>query len=149
MDSAATDARPVFLMLGLHHAREWPSGEKAMEFAYDLVSNYGHDARITDLLKKARVIVVPVVNADGFDLSRDRRRAPRPAGGRRAAAPWPILGTPGNAYKRKNCRIVDGVETPPRHVPVTAADQPRRLRHRRRPQPQLRRLLGRAGRVAT
>ena len=34
---------PVFLMLGVHHAREWPSGEHAMEFAVDLVKNYGTD----------------------------------------------------------------------------------------------------------
>ena len=25
--SAATESKPVFLMMGLHHAREWPSGE--------------------------------------------------------------------------------------------------------------------------
>ena len=32
---------PTFVMLGVHHAREWPSGENAMEFAVDLVKNYG------------------------------------------------------------------------------------------------------------
>jgi Zinc carboxypeptidase len=30
----ARDGRPVFLELGVHHAREWPSGEHAMEWAY-------------------------------------------------------------------------------------------------------------------
>ena len=30
------DGRPVFLMFGAHHAREWPSAELPMEFAYDL-----------------------------------------------------------------------------------------------------------------
>ncbi len=99
-------------MMGLHHAREWPSGESAMEFAYDLVKNHGQDARITDLLKKARVIVVPVVNADGFNQSvtqgmlLDLREVDE--GGTVA-----ILGTPGNAYKRKNCRIADGVGSTP------------------------------------
>src|SRR5687768_15104506 len=63
---AAEDGRPVFVLLGTHHAREWPSGELAMEFAYDLVKNYGTNARITDLLNKSRVVVVPVVNVDGF-----------------------------------------------------------------------------------
>jgi hypothetical protein len=29
----ARDGRPVFLQLGVHHAREWPSGEHAMEWA--------------------------------------------------------------------------------------------------------------------
>jgi hypothetical protein len=102
---------PTFVMLGVHHAREWPSGENAMEFAVDLVENYGTDARITDLLNRSRVVVVPVVNVDGFELSRtdgalvDLREVD---GGGTAT----ILGTPGNAYKRKNCRLVDGQDTP-------------------------------------
>jgi Zinc carboxypeptidase len=102
---------PVFLMLGVHHAREWPSGEHAMEFAIDLVENYGTDPRITDLVNRSRVIVVPVLNVDGFDKSRtdgeliDLRAADN--GGTAT-----ILGTPGNAYMRKNCRLVDGQDTP-------------------------------------
>ena len=109
--------RPTFLLMGLHHAREWPSGELAMEFAVDLAENYGKDKRITGLLDKARVIVVPVVNPDGFDLSRtdgefvDLRALNDtgldPLGGQTA-----ILATPGQAYKRKNCRIVAGQSTP-------------------------------------
>ncbi len=67
---APEDGRPVFLLMGVHHAREWPSGELAMEFAHDLVKNYGQNARITGLLDKSRVLIVPVVNVDGFDLSR-------------------------------------------------------------------------------
>jgi hypothetical protein len=102
---------PVFVMLGVHHAREWPSGENSMEFATDLAQSYGTDRRITDLLNRARVIVVPVVNVDGFAMSRtdgelvDLRAIDE--GGTAS-----ILATPGNAYKRKNCRVVDGVDTP-------------------------------------
>src|SRR3712207_27881 len=102
---------PVFVMLGVHHAREWPSGEHAMEFAVDLVRNYGTDPRITDLVDRSRVVVVPVVNVDGFDRSRtdgaliDLRETDGGGTGT-------ILGTPGNAYKRKNCRLVDGQDTP-------------------------------------
>ncbi|TFV86072.1 carboxypeptidase [Blastococcus sp. CT_GayMR20] len=102
---------PVFLMLGVHHAREWPSGEHAMEFAVDLVENYGTDPRITDLVNRSRVVVVPVLNVDGFELSRtdgglvDLREIDGGGTGT-------ILGTPGNAYKRKNCRLVDGQDTP-------------------------------------
>ena len=104
---SAEDGRPVFLMMGVHHAREWPSGEHAMEFAFDLVKNYGSDERITDLLRKARVLVVPVVNVDGFEKSfHDGQLVDlREVDGGGTAS---ILGTPGNAYKRKNCRIVDG-----------------------------------------
>ena len=102
---------PTFVMLGVHHAREWPSGENAMEFAVDLAKNYGKDSRITDLVNRSRVVVVPVVNVDGFELSRtdgglvDIREVD---GGGTAT----ILGNPGNAYKRKNCRLVDGQDTP-------------------------------------
>ncbi len=108
---AQNDGRPTFALLGVHHAREWPSGELAMEFAVELAKGYGRSARITALLDRARVIVVPVVNVDGFDLSRtdgalvDLREVD---GGDTAT----ILGTPGNAYKRKNCRVVDGQDTP-------------------------------------
>ena len=113
--NAPEDGRPVFLLLGLHHAREWPSGELAMEFAFDLVKNYGSDPRITGLLDRARVIVVPVVNVDGFHLSRtdgallDLRNLndSDPLGGDTS-----VLATPGNTYKRKNCRLVDGEDTP-------------------------------------
>ena len=110
-----TAESPTFLLMGLHHAREWPSGEMAMEFAFDLVNNFGKDKRITRLLRKARVIVVPVVNVDGFDLSRTDGEyvdlnvvnEQDPTGGTGV-----ILGTPGRAYMRKNCRIVDGEDTP-------------------------------------
>ncbi|SDG31219.1 M14 family zinc carboxypeptidase [Klenkia brasiliensis] len=102
---------PVFLMMGLHHAREWPSGEMTMEFAYDLVLNYGRDQRITDLVNRSRIVIVPVVNPDGFDRSitdgalLDGRVVDD--GGTVS-----ILGTPGAAYMRKNCRVADGVDTP-------------------------------------
>jgi hypothetical protein len=85
-NAAVSDGKPVFLMLGLHHAREWPSGELTMEFAYDLLKNDGIDTRITNILEKSRVIVVPVVNPDGFNLSR----------------------TLGYEMKRKNCRVTNG-----------------------------------------
>lgn len=81
-----SDGKPVFLMVGLHHAREWPSGELTIEFAYDLLKNDGTDTRITNILEKSRVIVVPVVNPDGFNLSR----------------------TLGYEMKRKNCRVTNG-----------------------------------------
>ena len=107
--------KPTFLLMGLHHAREWPSGELAMEFATDLAQGFGKDERITRMLKKARVLVVPVVNPDGFDLSRtdgeyvDLRALNDldPLGGTGTT-----LATPGQAYKRKNCRVIDGQDIP-------------------------------------
>ena len=65
------DGKPVYLQLGAHHAREWPSAEHAMEFAYDLLENYRTDARARRVVKNARTIIVPVVNVDGFEVSRN------------------------------------------------------------------------------
>jgi hypothetical protein len=65
------DGKPIFLNLGVHHAREWPSGEHAMEWAHDLVTGYDRDARTTRLVEATRNIVVPVVNPDGFSVSRE------------------------------------------------------------------------------
>ena len=87
------DGRPVYLVLGDHHARDWPSAEIAMEFAIDLAKGYGRDPRITSLLDRERVIVVPIVNPDGFLVSRDDVRSDR----RFAATAH------GGLMKRKNC----------------------------------------------
>ena len=64
------DGRPVAAFFGLHHAREWASGEVNMEFATEIASKYGTDERITSLLDRVRVFVFPVVNPDGFVVSR-------------------------------------------------------------------------------
>ena len=107
-----TDGKPVFLMVGLHHAREWPSGELSIEFAIDLVKNFGVSQRVTELLRKVRVIVVPVLNVDGFDQSRkwgDLVPIVDDDGGEEPGAPDSL----GNLNKRKNCRVVDGRATPP------------------------------------
>jgi hypothetical protein len=68
---AAVDGRPTFFIMGLHHAREWPSAEVTMDAAIWLASSYGVDAELTALLDQVRVLVVPVVNADGFNHSRE------------------------------------------------------------------------------
>ncbi|HEX5909443.1 MAG TPA: M14 family zinc carboxypeptidase, partial [Thermoleophilaceae bacterium] len=107
-DVTERDGKPVFLQMGVHHAREWPSAENAFEFAYELVKGYkAGDARVRRLMKSSRVIVVPIVNPEGFNTSREAGQAQGVAGGR-----------PGNdtietanlalfqyEYQRKNCRV--------------------------------------------
>ncbi|HVF78701.1 MAG TPA: M14 family zinc carboxypeptidase [Solirubrobacteraceae bacterium] len=122
--------QPVFLQLGTHHAREWPAAEHPMEWAHDLINGYGRDAQITRLVDTTRNIIVPVVNPDGFNLSREwpvdlgtiLAGIDLPAQingllpiddpaytaallGDQGIAPAP--GT-GFAYKRRNCRVADG-----------------------------------------
>ena len=70
-DVHAHDGRPVWYMDGLHHAREWPSGELTMMFAFELLENPQNDERIAGLRRETRTILVPVVNPDGFGWSRD------------------------------------------------------------------------------
>ena len=87
-DVGADDGRPALLIMGMHHSREWPAGELTMEWAIDLVAGLrAGDPRIAGLLRRARVLVVPVVNPDGFVLSRE-------VGG-------------AFEFKRKNCRVQD------------------------------------------
>jgi hypothetical protein len=69
-DVDARDGRPVWYMDGLHHAREWPSGELTLFFAYELLQNPEDDERIAGLRRDTRTILVPVVNPDGFSWSR-------------------------------------------------------------------------------
>ena len=92
--SYTDDGRPIFLNVGVHHAREWPSGEHSIEWAYDLVQGYGHDARTTGLMKQVRNIVVPIVNPDGFSVSRE-------------AQPLGDFSTFDYEMKRKNCNPAD------------------------------------------
>jgi carboxypeptidase T len=65
-----SSGKPVFVMTGVHHAREWPTAELTMEFIYDVLKNDGVDPRFTAMLENARFIAVPVVNVDGYDMSR-------------------------------------------------------------------------------
>jgi len=113
----ARDGRPVFLQMGAHHAREWPSAEHAMEWAYELVLGYRHgDARVRDLVSTTRTIVVPVVNVDGFNVSREAGELFQHAAGHATDAdgdgeisdPEFILAgaTSPNEYRRKNCRLL-------------------------------------------
>jgi Zinc carboxypeptidase len=87
------DGKPIFANMGTHHAREWPSAEHTLEWAYDLLTNYGSDARTTRLVRATRNIVIPVVNPDGFNISREAPDFP----------PETEFGQFSYEMKRKNC----------------------------------------------
>jgi hypothetical protein len=112
----ARDGRPAFLQLGVHHAREWPSGEHAIEWAHELVNGYRNgDARVRDLVTRTRTIVIPVVNPDGFNASREAGELYGNGGGHatdldgdgEVSDPEFIAAatTHLNEYRRKNCRF--------------------------------------------
>ena len=97
-DPLAQDGKPIFLNMGEHHAREWPSAEQPLEFAYDLLQGYGRDPRATRLVDTTRTIVVPVVNPDGFNVSREAQSVPED----QRYSPEDL------EYRRKNCRAAPG-----------------------------------------
>lgn len=104
-DVDADDGRPTFFLMALHHAREWPSMEAAMEFARMLVSQRG-DARIASLLARERVVILPVVNPDGFISSRGAFDPGDTLTGQDPTATLvEAIAPPGGlfAYRRKNC----------------------------------------------
>ncbi|MEA2446640.1 MAG: hypothetical protein QOK47_277 [Actinomycetota bacterium] len=106
----ADDGRPIFYIDALHHAREWPSSEYTMLYIHHLVESFGKDPKITSLLKKARVIAVPIVNVDGFNYSRESvfsfNQALSDATGDMAS------GNGFEGYWRKNRRSLTGVTVP-------------------------------------
>jgi len=102
------DGKPIFLNMGVHHAREWPAGEHPMEWAYDLLTNYGKQARTTRLVTQTRNIVIPIVNPDGFVVSRE-------------ATPLGDFSTFDYEIKRKNCNPAD---SPPASRGGVCADNP-------------------------
>jgi hypothetical protein len=88
------DGKAVNFTMGVHHAREWPAGEHAMEWAYELVNGFRSNPQIRDLVGKTRNIIVPIVNVDGFSISRE-------------AEPMGNFSRFDYEMKRKNCRVED------------------------------------------
>ncbi len=110
------DGRPLFLQLGVHHAREWPSGEHALEWAYQLISGYRKgDAQTKRLVSTTRTIVIPIVNPDGFNASREAGELYMNGGGANTDLDgdgsisdegFILAGAVHlNEYRRKNCAV--------------------------------------------
>ena len=109
---ARNDGKPAFFNMGVHHAREWPAGELSMEWAIELINGYKKgDARATRIVKNERNIVVPIVNADGFEASRTAGELAGQGGGRDESVDdtaYLVAGAAtGGEYRRKNCRLPD------------------------------------------
>ena len=106
------DGKPAFFNMGVHHAREWPAGELTMEWALELINGYKRgDARATNVVRNSRNIVVPIVNADGFEASRTAGEIAGQSGGRDETVDdtaYLVAGAAtGGEYRRKNCRLPD------------------------------------------
>ena len=60
------------LLIGLHHAREWPSLEICLFICRELTANYGSDPGVTDMVNNRRIFVVPCMNPDGYFYCHDQ-----------------------------------------------------------------------------
>ncbi len=111
-DVKGTDGRPVFFLMGVHHAREWPAAEAAMEYAQMLVRSKD-DPAIKQLLETERVVIVPLVNPDGYVVSRNAISPGDQLGGDENITLAESVAPPGGfgAYRRKNCDPVAGPAT--------------------------------------
>lgn len=65
-----TSHKPGVVYTGLHHAREWISGETTMNLANTLVNGYDTDPTIKQRVDGAEIWVIPVANPDGYEYSR-------------------------------------------------------------------------------
>jgi hypothetical protein len=107
---ATDDGKPVYVVVAEHHAREWPSAEIAMEFLQLIAKNQA-DPRIASLLARERIVIIPVLNVDGYISSRGENATgtPVPDPVDTAGAPSPSSTAEGAgaggtlAYRRKNC----------------------------------------------
>lgn len=61
--------KPRLVLTGLHHAREWQTGEAAMYTAEKLLEGYSKDETIKKLLDEFEVDIIPMVNPDGYEYS--------------------------------------------------------------------------------
>ena len=121
--TATDDGRPAFVMVGTHHAREWPANEATLEWAYDLINGYKTGSpRLAGIVKGVRNYIIPVLNVDGFDVTVTSEGL-TPGGnyvdpldsGTAAGS----QGRGSGAYKRKNCRPVAGEPNPAPEPPGT------------------------------
>lgn len=104
------DGRPIFYMDAVHHAREWPASEFTIMYAHYLVEKFGKDPKVTSLMKRSRAIIIPIVNVDGFNYSRESvTSVNQPA---RDATQNLSAGNGFEGYWRKNRRSLTGVTVP-------------------------------------
>lgn len=71
LDLATADQKPALFYTGAIHSREWIGVELALDFAKYVVENVGVDPAMTALFKEATVYMVPCVNPDGLEYSRN------------------------------------------------------------------------------
>ena len=68
------EAEPAALIMGLHHAREWPAVEVPMATIKKLLEEYSVDPEVKKLVDSREVWFVPIVNPDGLVYSQEKSK---------------------------------------------------------------------------
>lgn len=68
------EPEPAALLMGAHHAREWPSVEVPMATAQKLLEEYSSSEEIKSLVDNREIWIVPMVNPDGVVYSMEKSR---------------------------------------------------------------------------
>jgi len=66
--------KPAVVLDGTHHAREWIALMVPMYIADRLVRDYETDPEVRQLVDEAIIYVLPLINPDGYEYSRDVNR---------------------------------------------------------------------------
>jgi carboxypeptidase T len=68
------EAEPAALIMGMHHAREWPSVEVPMATIKKLLEDYENKQEFKHLVDSREIWFVPIVNPDGFIYSQEKSK---------------------------------------------------------------------------
>lgn len=68
------EPEPAALLMGAHHAREWPSVEVPMATAKQLLTEYASNPEIKNLVDNRETWIVPMVNPDGVVYSMEKSK---------------------------------------------------------------------------
>lgn len=70
-DPVSQGGREAFLLMGNHHAREWQTVYVPLFYADSILHAYGSVPEITSMIDNVFIVIVPTVNPDGYDYSRN------------------------------------------------------------------------------
>ena len=65
----AEGKRPTTVFLAAQHAREWITPEMVRRLLDEVLTSYGTDPQITDLVRNTEMWFIPVANPDGYDFT--------------------------------------------------------------------------------
>lgn len=69
VDRVRDGKRPTTVYVGAQHAREWITPEMVRRLLDHVLTSYGSDPRITDIVDTTELWFIPVANPDGYDFT--------------------------------------------------------------------------------